>query len=115
MDSQNPQSALPRHHAVARAVARVLKIVVPLGVSAGLVVWLFHKVDIQQVEQIIRHGVDYRFIVAMMIVTMFSHMIRGVRWGIQLRAAGIPRMPVVAEYVSIFGAYALNLVFPYLG
>lgn len=115
MDSQNPQSALPRHHAVARAVARVLKIVVPLGVSAGLVVWLFHKVDIRQVEQIIRHGVDYRFIVAMMIVTMFSHMIRGVRWGIQLRAAGIPRMPVVAEYVSIFGAYALNLVFPYLG
>lgn len=94
---------------------KVLKVVVPLAVSVGLVVWLFHKVNISQVAEIVRNGVDYRYIVAMMILTMLSHIIRGIRWGIQLRAVGIPRMPVVAESVSIFGAYALNLVFPYLG
>ena len=97
------------------AVKRVLKYLVPLLVSGGLIVWLFHKVNIHQVESIIRQGVDYRYIVAMMAITVLSHIIRGIRWGIQLRAAGIPRIPAVAESVSIFGAYALNLVFPFLG
>ena len=96
-------------------MGRVLKVAVPLSISAGLVVWLFHKVDIDKVKSIIEQGVDYRYIAAMMAITVLSHIIRGVRWGIQLRAAGIPRIPAVAESVSIFGAYALNLVFPYLG
>lgn len=94
---------------------KVVKAVVPMGISALLVVWLLHKVDLGDVMKVIRQGVDYRFIVAMMAVTVVSHIIRGIRWGIQLRAVGIPRIPVVAEAVSIFGAYALNLVFNFLG
>ena len=93
----------------------IFKVALSLGVSAGMLVWLFHKVDIHQVMAIIRDGVDYRYLFVMMFLTMLSHIIRGVRWGIQLRAAGIPRIPVVAESVSIFGAYALNLLFPFLG
>ncbi|MCM1076331.1 MAG: flippase-like domain-containing protein [Bacteroides sp.] len=104
----------PRHDRTA-VISKIIKYLVPLLVSGGLIVWLFHKVNIHQVEAIIRHGVDYRYIVAMMVITLISHIIRGIRWGIQLRAAGIPRIPVVAESVSIFGAYALNLVFPFLG
>lgn len=96
-------------------VGQILKIVVSIGISVGLILWLFHKVNIHQVEAIIKQGVDYRFILLMMAITVLSHVIRGVRWGIQLRAAGIPRIPVMAESVSIFGAYALNLVFPFLG
>ncbi len=80
-----------------------------------MVLWLFHKVDFHQIKTIVERGVDYRYIFVMMLLTMLSHIIRGIRWGIQLRAAGIPRIPVVAESVSIFGAYALNLVFPFLG
>ncbi|MCM1355346.1 MAG: flippase-like domain-containing protein [Staphylococcus sp.] len=94
---------------------RVLKYVLPLAISVGLIVWLLHKVNIHQVEEIIKQGVDYRYIFLMMAITVLSHIIRGIRWGIQLRAAGIPRIPAVAESVSIFGAYALNLVFPFLG
>lgn len=88
---------------------------VPLAVSGGLVVWLFHKVNVHQVVSVIKEGVDYRFIAAMMVLTVLSHIIRGVRWGYQLRAAGIPRIPWLAESVSIFGAYALNLLIPYIG
>ncbi len=105
----------PLHHDRLALAGRILKIVMSVGISAGLIIWLFHKVNIHQVESIIRQGVDYRYIIAMMFITMLSHIIRGIRWGIQLRAAGIPRIPVVAESVSIFGAYALNLVFPFLG
>lgn len=96
-------------------LVRVLRVVIPLAVSVSLVAWLFHEVDFEQVRHILGSGVDYRYIVLMMLITMLSHIIRGIRWGIQLRAAGIPRIPVIAESVSIFGAYALNLVFPYLG
>lgn len=112
MPQQSPRSG--RRHTAA-LLTDAAKVIVPLAVSAGLVAWMFHKIDFRQVEAIIRHGVDYRFIFAMMGVTVLSHVIRGIRWGIQLRAVGVPRMPVVAESVAIFGAYALNLVFPFLG
>lgn len=102
-------------HSLLAVIARVMKYLLPVAVSAGMVVWLFHKVDIRQVGEIMNRGVDYRYLVVMMVLTVLSHVIRGIRWGIQLRAAGIPRIPVVAESVSIFGAYALNLLFPYLG
>lgn len=111
----NPTSTPHGHDSVGKTLVRVLKIVLPIAVSAGMVVWLFHKVNIHQIEEIIRRGVDYRYLVVMMGITILSHIIRGIRWGIQLRAAGIPRIPVMAESVSIFGAYALNLIFPYLG
>lgn len=80
-----------------------------------MIVWLFHKVNFHQVMEIVHHGVDYRYLVIMMLLTCLSHIIRGYRWGYQLRAAGIPRIPLTAESVSIFGAYALNLLFPFLG
>ncbi len=96
-------------------VGLAVRYLIPLGVSVGLIAWLFHKVDIHEIIHIVRHGCDYRWIALMMLITTLSHMIRGLRWGIQLRGAGIPRLPVMVEYVSIFGAYALNLVFPRLG
>lgn len=94
---------------------KALKVLIPLATTVVLLLWLFHKVNFGHVMTIIHQGVDYRYIIAMMLITALSHIIRGIRWGIQLRAAGVPRMPVVAESVSIFGAYALNLVFPFLG
>ncbi|MCM1504753.1 MAG: flippase-like domain-containing protein [Muribaculum sp.] len=120
MDQQptNPTTepqASPKKTGLTGLIGKVLRYVVPVGVSAGLILWLFHKVDIHEVVNIIRHGCDFRWIAMMMLLTMLSHIIRGIRWGIQLRGVGIPRIPVIAESVSIFGAYALNLLFPYLG
>lgn len=92
-----------------------LRYLIPLAVSVGLIIWLFHKVDFHEVMDIIHHGCNFWWIGLMMLLTTFSHMIRGVRWGMLLRDAGVARMPVVSEWVSIWGAYALNLVFPQLG
>lgn len=94
---------------------KVLDWVLPVAISATLVIWLFHKVKFADVITTIRNGCDFRYVILMMAITTLSHITRGVRWGIQLRGAGIPRMSVNAESVSIFGAYALNLVFPRLG
>ncbi|MCM1337533.1 MAG: flippase-like domain-containing protein [Candidatus Amulumruptor caecigallinarius] len=109
----------PLGHEAEELADKLLRIlfryVLPTVISVALIVWLFHKVDIHKMMAIIRSGCDFKYIALMMVITTLSHMIRGVRWGIQLRAVGIPRMPVLAESVSIFGAYALNLVFPRLG
>lgn len=89
--------------------------IVPLAISVLLVVWLFHKVRFNDVVSVVRNGCNVWWLILMMVITTLSHMIRGIRWGIQLRAAGVERMPVIRESVAIFGAYSLNLVFPRLG
>ena len=96
-------------------IEKIARYLIPFLVSAGMVVWLFHKVDIHEMMRVIREGCDFRWIVVMMLITALSHVRRGIRWGIQLRAVGVPRMSVVAESVAIFGAYALNLVFSGVG
>lgn len=92
-----------------------LRYLIPLAISAGLILWLFHKVDYHEVMGIIRQGVDLWWIAAMMLLTMLSHAIRGSRWGLQLRAAGVARMTSLCEWITIWGAYAMNLLFPNLG
>lgn len=96
-------------------VGGVLRYLIPLAISVLLIIWLLHKVKFHEVVRIIHERCDFFWIALMMVITTLSHMVRGVRWGIQLRAAGVKRMTVVCEWVTIWGAYALNLVFPQMG
>lgn len=100
---------------IRRYAGKSLSYLVPLAVTVILLVWLFHKVNFRDVVLTVKEGCDWWWLLVMMGLTTLSHAIRGIRWGIQLRAAGVPRMPVMRECVSIFGAYALNLVLPRLG
>lgn len=105
----------PRLEKFLKITGKIFKIILPMGISAVLVVWLFHKVNIKEIKEVLEGGVRFEFIAMMMFLTMLSFIIRGIRWGIQLRGAGVPRISPVAESVSIFGAYALNLLVQYLG
>ncbi len=94
---------------------KILNIVISMALSAGLILWLFHKVDFHRVMEVVRDGCDWRWLFLMMGIMVLSHVIRGIRWGMQLRGAGVPRLSVMTESVSIFGAYALNEIFTCLG
>lgn len=96
-------------------VEKIFKIIIPIGVSAAMIVWMSHKLDFHKIWEITSHDCNYWWLLLVMILTMLSYSIRGIRWGYQLRAAGIPRMSVTSESVSIFSAYAINLLVPYLG
>lgn len=96
-------------------VKKILKFLIPLVFSVLLIWWLFRKVNFQQVMNIIRGNVDYRWLLVVMVIVVLSHCIRGIRWGYQLRASGIGNVPKVSLCCSIFGAYALNLLVPYMG
>lgn len=102
-------------HKVIEIIEKIFKVVLPMGISAVLVIWLFHKINLEEIKRVMHEGVRFEFIAMMMFLTMLSFIIRGIRWGIQLRAAGVPRLTPVAESVSIFGAYALNILVQYLG
>ncbi len=92
----------------------ILKYVVPLIISIGLCWLLFHDFDFKEMMHIIRTQCDFRWIAAGMAVTVTAHVFRALRWRIQLRALGIDP-PLFFLIISIFGTYAVNLVFPRLG
>lgn len=95
-------------------VELLLKYGVPLIISAGLCWLLFRDLDLHQMWQLIVSECDYRWILLMMVISILSHIVRAMRWQIQLKALGV-NAPLFAIVLSIFGTYAVNLVFPRLG
>lgn len=91
-----------------------LRWLIPLTLTCLLLWVLFRKVDFAEMEAIISDGCDYWWILAAMGLSIVSHIVRAARWRLQLDSLGI-RPPFMALCCSIFGCYALNLVFPRLG
>lgn len=88
--------------------------VLPVVLTVLLVWYMFRKVDFRETIELASHGVDYWWIVLAMVMSVFSHIFRAARWKLQLNALGI-KPPFIALCCSVFGCYALNLVFPRLG
>lgn len=95
-------------------VGYLVKWLLPLTLTVLLVWYMFRKVNFREMLDILRHGVDYWWILAAMGISVLSHITRALRWKIQLNALGI-KPPLMALCCSIFGTYALNLIFPRLG
>lgn len=95
-------------------VSLALSYLLPLALTVALVWYMFRSVGFSQVISIIREGADYWWILLAMGISIFSHVFRAARWRLQLNFLGI-RVPFMALCCSIFGCYALNLVFPRLG
>lgn len=100
----------PRRH----FLTAVLKYAVPLVISIGLCWLLFTGLDFGEMIEIVRRDCDFRWIAAGLAMSLFSYLFRALRWQIQLQALGI-RPPLFYLTLSMFGNYAVNLVFPRLG
>lgn len=87
---------------------------IPLAVTVALCYKLFASIDVHQMMAIIREQCDFTYILIGMAISVLSHVFRAMRWGIQLAAIGV-RPPLFVLVLSIFGTYAVNLVFPRLG
>lgn len=95
-------------------VGTLLKYVVPLVISIGLCWLLFTGIDFEEMIAIIRDQCDFRWIALGFVFAIGAQVSRAYRWAIQLRALGIVP-PIYILIYSIFGTYAVNLVFPRLG
>lgn len=80
----------------------------------GLCYLLFTGIDFKEMVEIVRHDCDFRWILAALGLSLFSYTFRALRWRLQLEALGI-RPPLFYVVLSMFGTYAVNLVFPRLG
>ncbi len=105
------ENATKQHKSI---VGLLLKYGIPLVVSIGLCWLLFRNVDLAAMWHTIRTKCHFEWIALMLGLSVFSHVFRAMRWRIQLRALGI-NPPLFAVVLSIFGTYAVNLVFPRLG
>ena len=97
-----------------KALSAILKYGIPIGISVGLAWYLYTSVDLDAIVTSMRQDVNYWWFVPVIVVSIFSHIFRALRWRLQLRAIGVDA-PLSAIVNSIFGTYFVNLVFPRLG
>lgn len=91
----------------------IMKYVLPVALSLALCYYLYTKIDIGAIKQEF-WNCNFWVIGITLVVAMFSHIFRAMRWRIQLDALGI-HAPLAPLVWSIFGTYAVNLLIPRLG
>lgn len=99
---------------VKKVLSALLKYGVPVAIGVGLAYFLFTNVDLEAIKTSLKQDVDYRWFIPVIIVSIFSHVFRALRWRLQLRAINVnPPLSMIVN--SIFGTYFVNLIFPRLG
>lgn len=96
-----------------KVLSNIFKYGLPVALSAWLCYYLYTKIDIGVITAEIR-DCNYWWIGFALVISVFSHIFRAMRWGIQLKALNIPT-PLAPLVWSIFGTYAINLLAPRLG
>ncbi len=91
----------------------LLKYGVPVLIGVGLIWFLYANVDIAEMNRVMAHA-NYWWFGLVIVIATFSHIFRAMRWRLQLKAIGVDA-PLSALINSIFGTYAVNLVFPRAG
>ena len=104
-------SPKPEKHKLA---GNLIKYGIPLVITVGLCWLLFHNINFSEMMEIIRRDCNFWWIGLALLISIFSHVFRAMRWRIQLRALNI-NASLWDTTLSIFGTYAVNLVLPRLG
>ena len=82
-------------------------------IGVFLIWFLLTNVNIGEMKAVMASA-NFWWFGIVIVVSVFSHVFRAMRWQLQLRAIGI-EAPLSALINSIFGTYAVNLIFPRLG
>lgn len=96
------------------AYTRLLRWVLPLAITVAMVWYLCARMDLSTLWQTMRTGVRYGWILGAMALSVLSHILRAMRWRLQLRPLGV-NPGLLPLSCAIFGTYALNLVLPRAG
>ena len=94
-----------------KAVSYLVKYGIPLVIGVGLMYFLYKNVDINSMMDTLKSDVNYWWFIPVAVVSILSHIFRALRWRLQLKAIDV-KPSFSALLNSIFGTYAVNLVFP---
>lgn len=86
----------------------------PIVITVGLCYLLVREMDLQQMWHTICTQCDFRWIGVNILLLIGAMWARAARWQLQLRALGI-KASLWTLTLSVFGTYAVNMVFPRLG
>lgn len=97
-----------------KLLSHIIKYVLPLVLGIGLFYLLYRQFDFQEILSILKTDTNIFWIVLSMLVGVVSHLMRSLRWRLQLRKLDI-KAPFGTICNAIFGTYAFNLVLPRFG
>ena len=96
-----------------KIVRNILKFLIPLCCGIAIFWALYSRLDMEQVMRILQSEIKYGWVILSMLVGVVSHIVRAMRWQLQLRALQHPASFRTLTN-AIFGTYAMNLLFPRL-
>lgn len=97
-----------------KATGILLKYVLPPVITVGLCWMLLRDIDLDEMRRVVAEDCAAGWLLASLALNVAAQVARAARWRFQLRALGI-RPSMWLTTLSVFGTYAVNLVFPRLG
>ena len=91
-----------------------IKVFLPLLLGLLLLVFLYSKMDLAEIWQVVRSGVRYEIILFSLLFGLFANLMRGVRWGLLIQSLG-ESFRMRNAILAVLGNYAVNLVLPRVG
>lgn len=92
----------------------IIKIFLPLILGCLLLWFLYRNMDITEITDVIKNGVNYKIILFSLIFGLGANIIRGFRWGLLIESLG-QRFKLRNAILAVLGNYAVNLVLPRVG
>lgn len=97
-----------------KLLKKTLTIVIPLLFGATVMIWIYRDFDFSAAGQVLRHEMNWGWMLLSLVFGVFSHIFRGWRWKQTLEPLGA--FPKTANCVNaVFLSYAANLIIPRLG
>lgn len=91
----------------------ILQYLVFLSLGIGLLYLVFRKIDLNLLVEELK-SMQYIWLVLVIVVGLFSHAFRALRWNIMIRSLGYPTNSLRTFYAVLIG-YLANLAIPRLG
>jgi len=93
---------------------KILKFLIFFMIGA-FIFWLIYKdQDIERIKSVLTNDVNYLWIIISLILGLFSHISRTIRWGLMIEPVSHkPRF--INTFLSVMTGYLMNLAFPRMG
>jgi glycosyltransferase 2 family protein len=95
-------------------VLKIIKFLFFLAIG-GFIFWLIYKdQDIERIKQVLKNDVNYFWIVVSLLIGLFSHISRTIRWGLMIKPISHkPRL--INTFLSVMVGYLMNMAIPRMG
>lgn len=92
---------------------KYISYIIPPLITVGLCYVLYSDIDLSEIAAGLKHC-NFLLVASFLTCNVGAMIVRGLRWRLQLRGIGM-NPSAIAMTGSIFGCYALNMLFPRLG